>query len=80
LCLALAVADKTIRGDLSPRERKEYTDAVLCLQSKPAITSTIAPGAKSRFDDYIVVHIQQTPRNHRSVSFPYCASQRMTDG
>jgi hypothetical protein len=40
------------RSDLSPEERKDYTDAVLCLQSKPALTSAAAPGAKSRFDDY----------------------------
>ncbi|KAK0725080.1 hypothetical protein B0H67DRAFT_531108 [Lasiosphaeris hirsuta] len=56
-------------SDLGEPERKEYTDAVLCLQSKPALTSSIAPGAKSRFDDYVVVHIQQTPRNHGSTFF-----------
>ncbi|KAK5659064.1 hypothetical protein OQA88_1152 [Cercophora sp. LCS_1] len=56
-------------SDLTKAERKEYTDAVLCLQSKPALTSSAAPGAKSRFDDYIVVHIQQTPRNHGSTFF-----------
>lgn len=37
---------------MSPEQRKDYTDAVLCLQSKPALTSAAAPGAKSRFDDY----------------------------
>ncbi|KAK0736745.1 hypothetical protein B0T21DRAFT_441541 [Apiosordaria backusii] len=52
--------------DLTLAQRKEYTDAVLCLMSKPALTSSAAPGAKSRFDDYIVVHVQQTPRNHGS--------------
>ncbi|KAK0671591.1 hypothetical protein QBC41DRAFT_219191 [Cercophora samala] len=55
--------------DLTLAQRKEYTDAVLCLMSKPALTSSAAPGAKSRFDDYIVVHIQQTPRNHGSTFF-----------
>ncbi|KAK0748904.1 hypothetical protein B0T18DRAFT_436635 [Schizothecium vesticola] len=53
-------------GDLSKQERKAYTDAVLCLQSKPPLTSALAPGAKSRFDDYTVVHIQQTEINHDS--------------
>lgn len=53
--------------DLTLAQRKEYTNAVLCLMSKPALTSSAAPGAKSRFDDYIVVHVQQTPRNHGSV-------------
>ncbi|KAK1751086.1 hypothetical protein QBC47DRAFT_434846 [Echria macrotheca] len=56
-------------GDLTKQERKAYTDAVLCLQSKPSLTSAQAPGAKSRFDDYVVVHVQQTPRNHMSTFF-----------
>ncbi|KAK4182839.1 hypothetical protein QBC35DRAFT_518606 [Podospora australis] len=56
-------------SDLTVAQRKAYTDAVLCLQSKPAKTTSSAPGAKSRFDDYIVVHIQQTPRNHGSTYF-----------
>ncbi|KAK4664743.1 uncharacterized protein QC763_506690 [Podospora pseudopauciseta] len=55
--------------DLTLAQRKEYTNAVLCLMSKPALTSSAAPGAKSRFDDYIVVHVQQTPRNHGSTFF-----------
>ncbi len=37
---------------MTVQERKAYTDAVLCLQSKPALTTAQAPGAKSRFDDY----------------------------
>ena len=53
------------RSDLTIDERKEYTKAVLCLQSKPPKTS--APGAKSRFDDYVAVHIQMTPQVHGSV-------------
>ena len=40
------------RSNLTVQERKAYTDAVLCLQSKPALTTAQAPGAKSRFDDY----------------------------
>ncbi|KAK3314139.1 hypothetical protein B0H66DRAFT_584492 [Apodospora peruviana] len=53
-------------SDLTPTQRQEYTSAVLCLMDKPALTSKQAPGAKSRFDDYVTVHIQQTPRNHGS--------------
>jgi len=57
------------RGDLSKQERKDYTDAVLCLQSKgPALTASLAPGARSKFDDYVVIHILQTGINHDSVS------------
>lgn len=58
------------RGDLTKVQRKEYIDAVLCLQSKPPLTAHQAPGAKSRFDDYVVVHVQQTHRNHGSVRCP----------
>ncbi|KAK0609443.1 hypothetical protein B0T14DRAFT_441792 [Immersiella caudata] len=62
--------ENTIRrkewGDLSNPERRAYIDAVLCLQSKPPLTAHQAPGAKSRFDDYVVVHVQQTNRNHGS--------------
>lgn len=54
-------------SDLTAAQRKEYIAAVLCLQNTPAKTSSQAPGAKSRFDDYVVVHVQQTPRNHGSV-------------
>ncbi|KAK4118647.1 Di-copper centre-containing protein [Parathielavia appendiculata] len=65
-CTYETAAKRTEWSDLSLDERKQYTNAVLCLQSKPALMSSQAPGAKSRFDDYVVVHIQQTPRNHGS--------------
>ncbi|KAK0656989.1 hypothetical protein B0T16DRAFT_385605 [Cercophora newfieldiana] len=51
-------------------ERKAYTDAVLCLQSKPALTpAAIAAGAKSRFDDFVNVHIMQTMEIHYTGNF-----------
>ncbi|KAK0713485.1 hypothetical protein B0T26DRAFT_782481 [Lasiosphaeria miniovina] len=53
-------------SDLADKERQEYTSAVLCLMGKPGLMTAQAPGAKSRFDDYVAVHIQQTPRNHGS--------------
>ncbi|KAK3690371.1 hypothetical protein B0T22DRAFT_380032 [Podospora appendiculata] len=53
-------------SDLTPTERQSYTKAVLCLMEKPGLMTSTAPGAKSRFDDYVAVHIQQTPRNHGS--------------
>jgi tyrosinase len=38
------------RSTLTNAERKAYTDAVLCLQAKPALTNqTLVPGAKSRY-------------------------------
>jgi len=56
---------------LSNTERKAYTDAVRCLQSKQAKTpASLVPGAKSRFDDWIATHINQTNTIHYTVSRP----------
>lgn len=71
-------ADPVPRGDLTKVQRKEYIDAVLCLQSKPPLTAHQAPGAKSRYDDYVVVHVQQTHRNHGSVRYPLPIHAPMT--
>lgn len=56
------------RHDLTPEERIAYTDAVLCLQGKEAKTpSSLAEGAKSRFDDFVVtVCINNYPLLDRS--------------
>ncbi|KAM5344156.1 hypothetical protein ACJ41O_012693 [Fusarium nematophilum] len=40
-------------SDLSVKEREDYTDAVLCLQSLPPKSSSAdVPGARSRYDDF----------------------------
>ncbi|KAL9620244.1 MAG: hypothetical protein Q9160_005253 [Pyrenula sp. 1 TL-2023] len=42
-------------------ERKAYSDAVQCLQSTPSILdSEKYPGAKTRYDDFIAQHIEQS--------------------
>lgn len=57
------------RTGLSKPERKAYTDAVLCLMSKPSQTDPlVASGAKTRYDDFVVIHIQQTFEIHATVS------------
>ncbi|CAH0014985.1 unnamed protein product [Clonostachys rhizophaga] len=57
-------------GTLSRKERKSYIDAVKCLQSKPARTpADVAPGAKTRFDDYVATHINQTLNIHYTGNF-----------
>ncbi|OTA66034.1 Di-copper centre-containing protein [Hypoxylon sp. EC38] len=57
-------------GSLSEDERKAYTDAVLCLQSLPANTPTsLVPGARSRYDDFVAAHINQTLYIHYSGTF-----------
>ncbi|PSN61612.1 Di-copper centre-containing protein [Corynespora cassiicola Philippines] len=55
---------------LSIKERIEFTDSVECLMSKPSIHDpTIVPGAKSRYDDFIVPHMNQTNSVHSSTNF-----------
>ncbi|EPS42846.1 hypothetical protein H072_3151 [Dactylellina haptotyla CBS 200.50] len=54
---------------LSSREKKEYIRAVLCLQSKPAKSGALAPGARSRFDDFVATHINQTFVIHATGNF-----------
>ncbi|OJD38712.1 tyrosinase central domain protein [Diplodia corticola] len=57
-------------GDLTADERIEYSNAVLCLQKTKAKTpSALAPGAKTRYDDWVVTHINQTNYIHFSASF-----------
>ncbi|TLD03220.1 uncharacterized protein PgNI_12502 [Pyricularia grisea] len=57
-------------SDLSIAEREEYISAVQCLQRLPANTSSsVSPGARSRFDDFLTVHIQQTPYIHNTANF-----------
>lgn len=39
---------------MAPAERKNYTDAVLCLTRKPPRLPTAEyPGVRSRFDDFV---------------------------
>ncbi|OLN96037.1 Tyrosinase 3 [Colletotrichum chlorophyti] len=57
-------------GSLSQQERLAYVNAVKCLQKLPPRTpASVAAGAKSRFDDFIVTHIQQTLTIHYTGNF-----------
>lgn len=57
-------------GTLTKVERKAYTDAVLCLMAKPALTdASKVPGAKSRYDDFLYTHINQTLSIHGTANF-----------
>lgn len=54
---------------MSVTERINYTDALNCLMDKPTKTPTdLAPGAKTRYDDWVVTHINQTLHIHSTVS------------
>jgi len=58
------------RDVLNRGERKAYIAAVQCLQSLPAKTpASTAAGAKTRFDDFVAVHIAQTPFIHYTGTF-----------
>lgn len=58
-------------GSLSHEERLDYVNAVQCLQNLPPRTpANVSSGARSRFDDFTVVHIQQTLDIHFSGIFP----------
>ncbi len=60
--------DVATRGSLSHQSRIEYTNAVQCLQQKPAISSSYdVPGARSHFDDFSATHIIEAPHVHFSV-------------
>lgn len=53
----------------SSREKKAYIKSMRCLQSKPARTpANVAAGAKTRYDDFVATHINQTLVIHYTVS------------
>ncbi|KAI4682793.1 uncharacterized protein J4E84_007258 [Alternaria hordeiaustralica] len=55
---------------LSKQERRSYIKAVKCLAKLPAKTpAAIASGAKSRYDDIVVTHIQQAFTIHGTANF-----------
>jgi len=56
------------RGDISTTERKAYLDGVLCLLNTPSkLDPARYPGAKNRYDDFVVVHMNQTLSIHGTV-------------
>ncbi|KAH6653851.1 hypothetical protein BKA67DRAFT_676399 [Truncatella angustata] len=57
-------------GDLTDNEKKSYTNAVLCLQQAPSkLPAGKYPGAKTRFDDFVAVHMNQTLSVHGTGNF-----------
>ena len=50
---------------MNPRERKDYLQALQCLRSLPAKTSTkLVPGVRNRWDDFVAAHLLNTPGIH----------------
>ncbi|KXH47483.1 hypothetical protein CNYM01_02857 [Colletotrichum nymphaeae SA-01] len=57
-------------GTLSKSEKLDYINAVKCLQSRPARTpASQSSGAKTRFDDFVATHINQTLTIHYTGNF-----------
>ncbi|KAB5560194.1 hypothetical protein GE09DRAFT_82182 [Coniochaeta sp. 2T2.1] len=66
-CTASKIAFRQEYGSLSEQQRLNYINAIKCLQKKPARTpQSLVPGARSRFDDFVAVHINQTLTIHYS--------------
>jgi tyrosinase len=58
------------RSTFSTQERTEYINAVLHLQTLPSkLDRTLFPGARTRYDDFVGVHINQTLSIHFTVRF-----------
>ncbi|PYH90900.1 tyrosinase, partial [Aspergillus ellipticus CBS 707.79] len=59
--------------DLTLASRKEFTDAVQCLQSRPtnisAETQKTYQGVKTRYDEFVATHINMTEYIHLTASF-----------
>ncbi|KAK3997033.1 putative tyrosinase [Cladorrhinum sp. PSN332] len=69
-CNSNNVARRREWGDLSPAERREYIAAVQCLMSLPSLHDPVqVPGAISRYDDFVAVHINQTFEIHGTANF-----------
>lgn len=45
---------------LLPTEKKEYIKAVRCLQTLPSVSGDEVPGARTRYDDFVAVHLNLT--------------------
>lgn len=69
-----------LSGDLTNDEKDDYVKAVKCLLAAPSkLSSTQYPGAKSRYDDFVVVHINMTMGVHDTVSPSLFRADASTD-
>jgi tyrosinase len=60
---------------LTERERRAYISSILCLQRLPPQTpAALAAGAKTRYDDFLATHINQTWHIHRTVCLVHSGS------
>lgn len=67
-CTPENVRVRKLFENLTGEERIAYTSALNCLMQLPAKTpSALAEGAKTRYDDFVVAHINQTTKIHGTV-------------
>jgi hypothetical protein len=57
------------RTQLSNSEKVAYSTAVNCLLNTPSKSGSFCPGCKSRYDDFVAVHINQTLTIHGTANF-----------
>ncbi|KAK3331389.1 hypothetical protein B0H66DRAFT_465498 [Apodospora peruviana] len=56
--------------NMTMTDRKAFQEGIQCLMQKPSRNkASVAPGAKSAWDDYGVLHYQQTPFVHDDAPF-----------
>ncbi|KAF1961905.1 Di-copper centre-containing protein [Byssothecium circinans] len=65
------VADALVcRGDTTTAEKKAYIAAVQCLIKAPSkLPAATYPGAKTRYDDFVAIHIKNTMSIHGTGNF-----------
>ncbi|KAI1831219.1 hypothetical protein DTO006G1_7575 [Penicillium roqueforti] len=68
-----SLSNLRIRRDwrtFSSTQKKSYISSILCLQKLPSLTpSAEVPGARSRYDDFVATHINQTLEIHFTGTF-----------
>ncbi|KAH6877538.1 hypothetical protein BKA58DRAFT_451189 [Alternaria rosae] len=56
-------------GSISASEKRAYIAAVQCITKAPSKLSTVYPGAKTRFDDFVAIHMKYTLSIHGTGNF-----------
>lgn len=68
-----SLSNLRIRRDwrtFSARQKKSYIKSVVCLQKLPSRSpAELVPGARSRYDDFVATHINQTLGIHYTGTF-----------
>jgi tyrosinase len=57
------------RTCLSNSEKLAYSNAVKCLINSPSKSGSFCPDCRSRYDDFVAVHINQTLTIHGTAKF-----------